>query len=96
MFKKLSAEAEILSEAQRKIRAHGWEQGRFGDEEIGFCIEGALGPVPVTPAAINVAQTLSDWASEEGFDSVTDWNDADCRTERQVLQMLDRAAKLYA
>ena len=95
-------EFSVLMGARGVIEEFGWHQGDMGDAEVGFCVAGAVrragnelfgsGAGEPWQAAFD---TLRDLVQGDGFCDVGGWNDHWGRTERDVLRMLARAARLH-
>lgn len=84
----MSDAKQILTQAAELIRRHGWVQRKFGSDGGGFCLIGALihaSPSRYEDAYARVSQEL-------GERSLISWNDAEGRTQEEVLELLERAA----
>lgn len=91
---------DYLVSAKNKILESGWIQGDYGDEERGYCAMGALSRVNDEVVEENGGDAYSLYSGavralriqlrrQEGFTVIPAWNDADDRTESDVLDLFD-------
>lgn len=88
----LPAPSEALIAGREKV-ASGWRQGSYGDDEAGYCAIGGMvrgGDRTPTAALLYLAQAtgVADWTE------LDQWNDAEGRTQTDVLDAYDHAIKL--
>lgn len=77
-------------EAAELIRDKGWIQGKFGNDDTGYCLVGALSQVTALP----VQTVLCHTDVFTLFDGLPmSWNDTPGRTQEQVEDALMSAAK---
>jgi hypothetical protein len=92
--------SEILKKAQRAIVEHGWLKGRFGNEEEGFCMLGALSfakectphGILNTPEYNILNQVIAN--TYEGACGVTWFNDEIAKGKTEAIEMFNRAIQL--
>jgi hypothetical protein len=85
----------MLSAAADLIEEYGWVQGKYGDEEIGFC---AMGAVYMYVAAAGNATddgsvAVNRLAVSLGYNSVAYWNDNIAQSKEEVITALRKAAR---
>ncbi len=91
----MSDVADVLNRAADHIEGYGWTKGTFEDGDGHVCLIGALDKatdivhVP-TWVMFEAAEALRD---EIGDTSLIRWNDAEERTEAEVLALLRKVAE---
>lgn len=83
---------EVLGQAAELIRRHGWVQRKFGSEGEGFCLVGALIHVG-NPSSQGYADAYARVSEELEERTPLAWNDTEGRTQKEVLELLERAAR---
>lgn len=84
---------DVLLQARDIIIKHGWVQDYLGGPHDGYCISGALLAVLGCDRALRTE-------AREAVEFVLDWenivcyNDAPGRTKKEILGLLEKAAKL--
>jgi len=91
--------AQVLTEA-RKLIAQGWTQGEYKRVVNGvecWCISGAIRQAaPYNNSTGSEFVALLRALRDDDFylsssSNLTEWNDAPCRTQEEVLALIDRA-----
>lgn len=93
--------ADMLDDAADNLERNGWTQGALQEHDGRRCAMGALGAVRCTgnEASLIAIGAMSYLAIEVGatYDlpdvAIAEWNDAEGRTEQDVLDAMRRAAK---
>lgn len=93
---------EVLTDARDLISEHGWVQMKLGSRGGGFCIAGAL--VHATELQClrqkqegdrfvrnRLGDSFKHIARVLDGDNIIDWNDAEGRTQEEVLELLELA-----
>ena len=81
---------EILNAAADAIEEHGWTQGRFGTQHVGFCAMGAMRHVSGLSTVIEESAAYDLLRAHVG--STSYWNDEPGRTKEQVVTVLRKVA----
>lgn len=98
---------DALREAALVLKTHGWIQG-VQSSDHGYCLNGALIQARVVhidlfPEARNEVlnahneaynRLYRELAETDYFDSISGWNDAPDRTKVEVIELLERAARV--
>lgn len=86
--------ADVIDATADAIETYGWIQGRFGSTEKGFCVLGALKFVVFVLEEDYLLHDRAQVAIQGHIGMhVPPWNDADGRTQQQVLDELRLIAK---
>lgn len=85
---------DLIVEAKNLILTSGWTQGEYGDGEAGYCIMGALQHNATDYSSLKAARDAVKLTLRNSgrITDIVAWNDADHRTEAEVLNLLDEAA----
>lgn len=100
--------SEIVEDAARLIKKHGWLQGRFANEEGAMCISGAcrmavtgnpdhgmlVGQVRNEDATAfhQAILALKEAVGLKAYDSLPQWNDGPYRTKKEIVEVLTTTA----
>ena len=100
---------DFLISAKTKIMDHGWVQGHLGNRNEGYCLMGALDAVSddlldsgtsdsdTWKAYMKAERAVCNELKFQGMiAAVGSWNDAGHRTQQEVLDLLDSAARSAA
>lgn len=93
---------EVLEAAAEYIEQHGWIKYRASNNDGNVCTLGALASVCGWERSMNYSAVprLLDYQEAQGLlqniihSSIGEWNDEPKRTEQEVLDTLQKAAKL--
>lgn len=92
-----------VREAASVIEKHGWIQKDYGEEEIGFCVLGAMSRVRNSWVNIFTTHAFAEFLPEVEIGKTADgepliahniayWNDVPDRTKEEVLQYMHKFA----
>lgn len=100
---------DFLVSAKTKLMDHGWVQGHLGSRQEGYCIMGAMDAVSedLLDNGTSDGDTWNQYMDAEKavrnellrrgmIGAIGTWNDADHRTQGDVLDLLDSAARSAA
>ncbi len=82
--------AAAYRQAANLIAEHGWVQGRFGNQEVGYCALGALYKVG-HDGGERIATTPLKKLSGLGY-NLPNWNDQSGTTKQDVIRAFRKAA----
>lgn len=86
---------DTLVEAKNQILTHGWIQRDLESAE-GYCIMGAIDAASFDDieSFLSATSLVKSLLRDRGHvNAVSSWNDAPHRTEQEVLNLLDEAAR---
>jgi len=100
---------DFLISAKTKLMDHGWIQGDLGSRDEGYCIMGAMDAVSedLMENGTSDSDTWKQYMAAEKavsaelnrqglIGAIGSWNDAGHRTQQEVLDLLDSAARSAA
>ena len=94
---KASQSGRIVRKAIRIINEHGWIQGLYGSDNVGYCTVGAIHksvPVGYRNLAAEAETQFGEWLSthDNTIRSIIAWNDSRERTEEEVILYMSKFA----
>lgn len=97
---------DFLVSAKTKLMDHGWIQGDLGSRDEGYCMMGAMDAVSedLMESGTSDSDTWKQYMDAEKavrkelnrqgmIGAIGTWNDAKHRTQQEVLDLLDSAAR---